>query len=82
MKTIKQIKQEYKWMAKLGIDLAGYNVDHFIQQPNAPTRTFKSNPEAVKKLYNYKFKFKRDIDSGILALYERIENYKLLIVER
>lgn len=78
MKTIKELRQEYKWMAKLGIDLAGYNVDDFIKQPNAPQRSFKSNATAVKKLYNYKFKFKRDIDSGILALYERIETYKFV----
>jgi hypothetical protein len=76
MKTIKELKKEYKWMAKNGIDLSGYNVDYFIKQPNTPQRSFKSNPTAVKNLHNYKFKFNRDIDSGILALYERIENLK------
>jgi len=76
MKTIKELKQEYKWMAKKGIDLSGYNVDHFITQPTTLKRSFKDNPTAVKNLHNYKFKFNRDIDSGILALYERIEFLK------
>ena len=78
MKTIKEIKKEYKWMAKNGIDLSGYNVDSFIQQPNTPQRSFKGNATAVKNLHNYKFKFNRDIDSGILALYERIETLKFV----
>jgi hypothetical protein len=76
MKTIKELKQEYKWMAKKGIDLSGYNIDNFIKQSNTPQRSFKDNPTAVKNLHNYKFKFNRDIDSGILALYERIEFLK------
>lgn len=76
MKTIKELKQEYKWLLKNGIDLSGYNVDHFITQPTILKRSFKSNPTAVKNLHNYKFKFNRDIDSGILALYERIEFLK------
>jgi hypothetical protein len=76
MKTIKELKKEYKWMVKLGIDLSGYNVDHFIYEPNTLQRSFKDNPTAVKNMHNHKFKFKRDIDSGILALYERIESLK------
>lgn len=76
MKTIKELKQEYKWLLKNGIDLSGYNVDHFINQPSTLKRSFKDNPTAVKELHNYKFKIKRDIDTGILSLYERIQNLK------
>lgn len=76
MKTIKELKQEYKWMLKNGIDLGAYNVDYFITQPNTLQRSFKDNATSVKNLHNYKFKRKHDIDSGILALYERIESLK------
>ena len=78
MRTIKDIEQQYKWMAKKGIDLSSYNVDHFIYEPTILQRSFKNNPTAVKNLHNYKFKFNRDIDSGILALYERIETLKFV----
>tara|TARA_R110000868_G_scaffold39828_1_gene138351 strand:- start:2467 stop:2709 length:243 start_codon:yes stop_codon:yes gene_type:complete len=76
MKTIKELKQEYKWLLKNGIDLSGYNVDDFIKKPSTLKRSFKDNPNAVKELHNYKFKIKRDIDNGILSLYERIEFLK------
>ena len=76
MKTIKELKQEYKWLLKNGIDLSGYNVDDFIKKPSTLKRSFKDNPTAVKELHNYKFKIKRDIVNGILSLYERIEFLK------
>ena len=73
---IKQIKKVYNWMAKKGIDLKNFEPSNYLTDVPMPTTSFKQRAEQVKHSFNHKFTQKRDIDCGILALFERVNQLK------
>ena len=71
-KEIQQATKTYKWMQKKGIDLSRFKVESLIVYETITLSSFKERAERVKHEFNHKFNPKRDIDDGILALYERV----------
>ena len=66
------------WIIGKGIDMVKMP-SAIVEQETKRESSFKKNSEFVKSNLNHKFNIKRDIDSGILSLYERVNR---LIFER
>ena len=78
-KKIQEVTRTYNWLQNKGLDLSRFKIENIIIDETVPTPSFKSRAEQIKNEYNHRFNIKRDIDAGILSLYERVNR---LIFER